>query len=134
MPIAPEYLIRNPSELLHRNAHPTFVHNGRVSSLAFRRTDADEGKLSVQQNSKASAAVAYERYTARGLESGGVWSVTVAECDELSLKTYDDPIDEDDSHAIIDLTAYNVSQSRNITDKLAKKPRDRGCQYRPSTK
>ena len=134
MPIAPEYLISNASELLHRNAHPTFVDNGRVSSQAFRRTEADDGKLSFQQNSKASAAVAYERYTARGLESGGVWSVTVAECDELSLRVYHDPIDQDDSHAIVDLTAFNVSQSRNITDKLAKKARDRGCQYRPPDK
>src|SRR2546426_3495076 len=134
MPIAPEHLISNASELLHRNAHPQFIVNDRVSSQAFRRTEADEGKLSLQQNSKASAAVAYERYISRGLESGGVWSVTIAECDELSLRAYDDPIDKDDSHAIIDLTAYNVSQSRNITDKLAKKARDRGCKDRPRKK
>src|SRR2546422_4331565 len=86
MPIAPEHLISNASELLHRNAHPQFIVNDRVSSQAFRRTEADEGKLSLQQNSKASAAVAYERYISRGLESGGVWSVTIAECDELSLR------------------------------------------------
>jgi hypothetical protein len=132
MPISPHSLIADQSELLHRNAHPQFIVNGRVSSQAFRRTEEDEGQLSVQQDSKANAQVAYERFVARGLKSGGIWSVTVAECDELGLQAYDDPIDGDDSHGLIDLTSFNVSQSRKITDRLAAKARDRGCQYLPS--
>ncbi len=134
MPIAPEYLITDAGEFLHRNAHPSFVDNGRVSSQAFLLKAADKGQLSVQQNSKAVAAIAYKRYTARGLKSAGVWSVTVAECSELNVKAYDDPDIDDDSHAILNLTSYSVSQARKITDKLAKKARDRGCQYSPNTK
>ena len=131
MPIATEYLIDDLDELLHRNAHPTFIDNGRISSQAFRLTSRDEGRLSIQQNSRAAAAIAYERYTARGLQSGGVWSITVAECGQFTLSVYDDPLEDDDSHAITDLIAYSVSQARKLTNKLASKARERGCQYRP---
>lgn len=134
MPIAPEHLISNPIEFLHRNAHPSFVHSGRVSSQLFSLKAADEGKLSVQQNTKAVASVAYERYTARGFDSCGVWSVTVAECSELHLNAYDDPLPDDDSHALIDLTSYSSSQAKKIADKLANKARARGCQYQPPAK
>lgn len=130
MPIAPEFLISNAEELLHRNAHPAFVDNDRVSSQAFRRTDADEGQLSLQQNSKATPEVAFERYVATGLRSAGVWSVTITECGHLNLSAYDDPVEHDESHAVLDLTTYNVSQSRNLTDKLAAKARSRGCQFK----
>jgi hypothetical protein len=131
MPIAPEHLISNPLELLHRNVHPLFVLDNRITSQAFLLKKEDLGQLSVQQNSKASAKVAYERYTALGYESAGIWSVTIAECDELNLKVYDDPLDNDDSHSIVDLTAYSSKQARKLTDKLSRKAQDRGCQYKP---
>jgi hypothetical protein len=134
MPIATEHLINNPIELLHRNVHPQFILDDRITSQAFLLKKEDLGKLSVQQNSKASAKVAYERYTALGYESVGVWSVTIAECDEFDLKAYDDPIDKDDSHSIVDLTAYTFKQARKHTDKFSRKARDRGCQYSPYDK
>jgi hypothetical protein len=134
MPIAPEHLISDASELLHRNAHPKFIHNGRISSQVFRLKTDDKGQLSVQQNSKAVATIAYARYTARGFESAGVWSVAVAECSELSLEAYDDPLLDDDSHAVLDLTRFTISQSQKLADKLAHKARARGCQYSPPAK
>lgn len=134
MPIALEYLIKDENELLHRNANPAFIRDGRVTSQLFLLKSDDKGQLSVQQNSKAAPAVAYERYTARGFESAGIWSVTVDECSEIILSVYDDPLEDDDSHAVIDLTAFNNTQARNRTDKLANKARDRGCQYRPPAK
>lgn len=133
MPIAPSHLITDSEELLHRNAHPMFVHEGRPSSQVFSLKTADRGALSTQRNSKASPQVAYERYTARGLASAGIWSITVLECDELNLSAYDDPVADDDSHAIIDLTACPASQARRLTDKLAAKARSRGCQYSTSS-
>lgn len=132
MPITPNSLIQDQNELLHRNAHPSFIHDGRPSSQVFSLKTSDEGKLSTQQNKKATPQVAYQRYTARGFESGGVWSITVAECLQYNLRGYDDPIEDDDSHCIIDLTAYNSTQARKLTDKLASKARTRGCQYNPS--
>ncbi|MDX6404415.1 MAG: hypothetical protein QOH70_1870 [Blastocatellia bacterium] len=132
MPIGPKYLISNSSELLHRNVHPQFILDNRITSQAFLLKNDDYGKLSVQQNSMASAEVAYERYTSRGFESGGVWSITIAECDELGLRVHSDPIDEDDSHSIVDLTAYSKTQARKYTDKLSRRAQDRGCQYCPA--
>ena|SRR5436853_5501535 len=131
MPIAPRYLITVDNELLHRNAHPTFVDNGRPSSQVFCLTEDDRGQLSTQQNSKASAEVAYQRYTARGLQSCGIWSVAILECKSLDLSAYDDPVIDDDSHAVIDLTAFNNSQARKRTKTLAANARSRGCQYKP---
>jgi hypothetical protein len=131
MPIGAEHVISNPSELLHRNVHPKFILDNRITSQAFLLKKEDCGALSVQQNSMASPKVAYERYTSREFESGGVWSVTVAECDELELKVYDDPIEKDDSHSIVDLTAYSNKQARKYTDKLSRKAQDKGCQYHP---
>jgi hypothetical protein len=133
MPIALEYLIKDENELLHRNAHPIFVRDGRVTSQLFLLKSADEGQLSVQQNTKAVVAIAYQRYTARGFESCGIWSVTINECLQFSLNAYDDPLD-DDSHAVIDLTGCNTSKARKIADKLASKARNRGCQYSPPAK
>jgi hypothetical protein len=132
MPIDQQHLLTDAEELLHRNAHPQFVENGRPSSLVFCLHGNDQGQLSTQRNSKASADVAYQRYTARGKPSCGVWSVTINECQAIELSAYDDPIDDDDSHSIIDLTAFNTNQARKRTDKLARKARDRGCQYDPS--
>jgi hypothetical protein len=131
MPIAVKHHIRSADELLHRNAHPTFIHNGRISSQVFRLKTDDKGELSTQQNSKAIPAIAYTRYTARGFESAGVWSVTVAECGDLSLMAYDDPLPDDDSHAVLDLTRFTTSQAHRLADKLAHKARVRGCQYSP---
>jgi|SRR5215213_6793965 len=132
MPIHPDFLISSPNEILHRNAHPTFVIDGRVSSQLFLLKLSDQGQLSTQQNEKAEPASAYQRYTARGFQSCGIWSVTVDECLELDLNAYDDPLDDDDSHAVIDLTVCGISQAKKIADKLANKARIRGCQYNPS--
>ena len=103
-----------------------------MSSQAFLLKQEDFGELSVQRDSRAKPKIAYERYIALGFESIGVWSVTIEECNELSLKAYYDPMDKDDSHSIVDLRAYNTKQARKRTDKLASKARDRGCQYQPS--
>ena len=132
MPIGPKHLISNPGELLNRNVHPKFILDNRITSQAFLLKNEDCGKLSVQRNSMARAKIAYERYTSYGFESGGVWSITVGECDELGLKVYADPIETDDSHSIVDLTAYNKTQARKYTDKLSRKAQDRGCQYEPA--
>jgi hypothetical protein len=131
MPISPDCLITNPDECLHRNAHPDFIQDGRISTQVFNLKTDDEGLLSLQQNAKAAPEIAYQRYTTRGFQSGGIWSITIAECELLTLQTYDDPIDGDDSHALTDLTAYSRSQARKLTDKLTVKARERGCQYVP---
>jgi hypothetical protein len=133
MSIAEELLISDPLELLHRNVHPDFIVNGRASSQAFRLRGSDDGHLSVQQNSKASASVAFQRYTAQKLVSGGVWSVLVRECLELDLKAYQDPTEFDDSHAVVDMSKVKDTRKRmeSLADKLAAKAHNRGCQFKP---
>lgn len=73
-------------ELLHRQVHPSFLQQGPVGSQAFRPTTKDQGQLSVSRGAMATAAEAFLLYTTElNLPSGGVWSVSVAECGAQDL-------------------------------------------------
>jgi hypothetical protein len=132
MPVAPEHLVTDAAEVLHRQVHPNFVRDGRLSSQAFKPNSQDDGQLSVSRNSLASAKIAYERYIARGRKSCGVWSVTVAECGSAGIKAYADALPDDDAHTLVDFTALtSKSQWDKTSDKLAAFARARGRQYAP---
>jgi hypothetical protein len=61
------------NDLLYRQIHPGFVHNGRVSSQAFRATPKDERKLSAYDGNKITPAEAWSHYTqSLALRSDGV--------------------------------------------------------------
>lgn len=51
MPVGSEHQITTASELLHRQAHPSFVRDGRLSSQAFKPNSQDNEQLSVSRNS-----------------------------------------------------------------------------------
>jgi hypothetical protein len=130
MPVGPEHLIATPTESLHRQVHPAFVRDGRLSSQAFKPSSQDAGQLSVSQGSLASAKAAFERYLARGRQSCGVWSVTVDECRQAGVQAYEDALTDDDAHALIDFAALpSKSQWEKTSDKLAAFARARGCQH-----
>lgn len=132
MPVASQHLITIKSELLHRQVHPTFVCEGRLSSQAFKPSSKDAGQLSVSRGSLAAAKLAYERYIARQRLSCGVWSVTVDECIQAGVSTYDDPLTDDDAHALIDFASLpSKTQWARVSDKLAAFARTRGCQHTP---
>jgi hypothetical protein len=132
MPVSEATRLSEPTELLHRQVHPQFIRDGRVSSQAFKLNTQDKGLLSVTRDSKCSAQEAHRRYTARGRSSCGVWSVTVAECNSAGLQAYDDPLEDDDAHAVVD---FNVLPSKGQLEKAAARltehARQRGRQYPP---
>lgn len=130
MPVAPDHLITSTNELLHRQVHPSFVRNGRLSSQAFKPNSQDAGQLSVSRDALATAKMAYERYIARGRPSCGVWSVTVQECGQVGVMAYQDPLPDDEAHALVDFAALPTkSQWEKVSDKLAAFARARGCQH-----
>ena len=128
-------------ELLHRQVHPEFIQAGEVTSQAFRPFPRDDGKLSVDRNTLASAQEAYERHIQKidpvkqtNLESAGTWSVSVAECLELELPPISDPIAEPEpnpAHCLIQFSDYSGSQRKKRAKKLCDKAIKRGATYRP---
>lgn len=123
-------------ELLHRQVHPAFVQQGRAGSQAFKPTPKDEGQLSVARGALSSAEAAFDLYTTKlGLESAGVLSVTVAECEGVGLKAYPDPLVEpieDPAHAFVDYRSCKTSQIEKLAKRLAASARERGWQFQPS--
>ena len=136
---------------LFRAINPAFVQNGhvaiqafQVSPLAFRPTEQDKGKLSVYSDAVFTAKEATEHRRAIIIGSGtqrqfpvGVLSVTVQECQDLSLTTVQDN-DPFVGHAHIDFTAHEDPDNSKITKsrylQLATQLRDyaeaRGWRYK----
>lgn len=125
-------LLDDVDELLHRQVHPSFMQKGRVSSQAFRPTPKDENQLSISRGSMTTAEEAYTEE--KELESVGVWSVTVGECQTVELKAFHQPVNEpipDPAHGFIDFRGVGNKPKEKKTKRLAAMARARGCQYVP---
>ncbi len=110
------------AELLMRQLHPSWVNNGRVTSLLFKPGRNDEGLLSTDRASKTTPAEAHDAHVGQGLASDGVYGVSVSEAADLDLSSYDDPLPpEKPAHAVIDMTGL----SKRATDAKAGGLRDR---------
>lgn len=132
MSFEPSGRLADAAELLHRQVHPSFLRDGRVSSQAFSPTPKDEGGLSVSRGALVSAEEAYQRHTAgRELKSAGVWSVTVEECGEVGLWAYADAEPEDDAHALVDFRGLSKGQTEQKAKRLAELARRRGRLHPP---
>lgn len=124
--------------LLHRQVHPSFVIDETISSQAFsvniassvfKPKKSDEGHLSVYNGDKFSAEQSYHHFT-ESLESSGVVSVTVQECNSASLNSVADN-DPFEGHAYIDFTGLSTSQVDKNAKKLKHFATVRGWQYKP---
>lgn len=117
---------------LHRQVHPSWVQNGRISSQAFTPTPKDQGLLSVYDGEQMSPQASWRHYTTvQKLSSAGTVSVLCAEVQEIGLCWRMDPAPFPE-HAVIDFTA--LQQPARIKAKaqaLAEKARQRGWTYRP---
>lgn len=121
----------NQDTLLHRQVHPSFVRDDYPTSQAFTPTRKDNHRLSVYDGDMISAALAWEHYT-KSLEydSGGVASVSVAECGAIELSAYSDPTDFPE-HALIDFSGLTGRQQRRKAKRLRDYAVARGWQFKP---
>ena len=86
-----EVVLSDPSELLMRNVNPSWVDLGKPTSQAFKTTQKDSGRLSVARDSQVTPEDHYEEFTCGlGLNSVGVWAVSVAEVHAASSQAVDD--------------------------------------------
>jgi hypothetical protein len=122
----------NHETLLLRQVHPDFIPDGQLTSQAFMPFPRDEGKLSVYDGDRISAAESHKHYTeVLRNASDSVWGVTCAEVTEASLTSASDPLENFPSHALIDFTAHTEKHFRKLAKKLKASAIARGCLYSP---
>jgi hypothetical protein len=98
------------STLLLRQIHPTFLHEGRVTSQAFRPTPKDEDRLSVDNGDLIGAAESWKRFVADGkCSSAGVMAVSHGECDSQALRVVEDGIPYPD-HCCLDFSPFQKKE------------------------
>jgi len=116
--------------LLLRQAHPNFIHAGRVTSQAFTPTPKDANQVSAYDGDKFTPEASWMHYTSRGLSSAGVLGVSVRECAALQLQA--SPSSEVfEGHVSIDFTGIPRSSFKAKTKELTAYATQRGWQYRP---
>ena len=124
--------LTDEAEILFRQIHPNHMSNGNPSSDRFRPTPNDAGKLSVDRSAIVSAAESYHNYINNGRASAAVFGVSVGECLEEQLPSFEDPIEEsatskaNPAHAVIDFGAFSGKDCRVIGRRLQLKASARG--------
>lgn len=117
--------------LLHRQIHPSWVQEGRVSSQAFKPTSKDEHRLSVYDGDQIDAEAAWRHYVNDLSNSSiGVLAVTVGECEILELTVAPDP-EAFPEHVSIDFRGLTNRQMVKKAKTLNSCAQSRGWQYRP---
>lgn len=127
--------IPKSDELLFRQVHPTFVHDGVPTSQAFRPTPKDKELLSCQRQSKiASPSESYRVSVEKGAASAGVMAVSIVEVEDRGLGAYDDeetaPI-PDPAHAVIDFRNLSGGAAEKHSKALKAKAVSRDWLFRP---
>jgi hypothetical protein len=117
--------------LLHRQVHPSWSQDGRITSQAFTPTPKDEGLLSVYDGEQVTPEASFIHFTTvKKLSAIGTASVTAAEVRSLELPWRLDP-ETFAEHAVIDFTALLSSgRVKAKAQALAEKARIRGWTYK----
>ncbi len=119
-------------QTLHRQVHPSWVQEGRITSQAFSPTPKDAGLLSVYDGKQIAAEGSFNHYTTvLKLAAIGAVSVAESEVTEVGLSWRPDPAPFPE-HAVIDFTGLpNSGKVRAKAQALAEKARQRGWTYKP---
>ena len=124
------------AELLHRHVHPSWMVDGEPTSLAFRPSKKDEGRLSVARGSLATPEQAFLHHTSTlKLDAVGTWSFTVEEASAAGLKSYADPITTDPpdpAHAIVDFRGLSNTKQELAAKRLKRAADARGRSHPPA--
>jgi hypothetical protein len=115
-----EQQLEDQQEILWRQIHPGFLHDGEVSSQAFRPTPKDDGKVSMRRQAFG-AGRAYVDHQRLGFRTAGTWGVSVGEVMHTQARAVDDASapGRPEAHAYIDYRHLNRRQTE-ATAKLLK--------------
>lgn len=119
-------------QTLHRQVHPSWVQDGRITSQAFSPTPKDAGLLSVYDGQLIAPEPSFVHYTTGlKLAAHGTVSVTADEVSGVGLPWRADP-EFFPEHAVIDFTGLpTAGKVKAKAQALAEKARQRGWTYTP---
>ena len=124
--------LTDDSEILFRQIHPNFMHNGEPSSDRFRPSERDQNRLSVDRSSMVAASESHALYMGNGLASAAVFGVTVAEFADEAITCVADPVEgtvttvPNRAHALADYSAHAAPRQKIIAKKLQRAAVARG--------
>lgn len=120
----------NYEQMLHRQVHPSWVQDGRITSQVFNPTPKDNGLLSVYDGKQMGSEASYVHYTVvQKLTAIGTVSVKTDEVAAVGLSWRLDP-EPFPEHAVIDFTSLaSASKTRAKAQALAERARERGWTY-----
>ena len=116
----------------HRQVHPSWLHQGRITSQVFTPTPKDNGLLSVYDGQQITANASFVHYTTvQRLNAFGTVSVTAGEIHSVGLPWRLDP-EPFPEHAVIDFTGEPTpGKAKAKAHALAELARQRNWTYRP---
>lgn len=116
--------------LLHRQVHPAWIQEGRITSQVFKPTPKDGRLLSVYNGDLINAENSFNHHvlTLR-LKSIGVVSVSVLNCTEIDLEARPDP-EPFEEHSIIDFNGNSNSDIERKSKILRLRATERDWQYK----
>ncbi len=125
-------------QLFHRQVHPNFVVEDKISvqvfsisSQVFKPMGDDNGMLSTYNNNFFSPREAFEHFLKNpNVKSAGVCSVSRGECTAINLEVIDDnkPFQ---GHSSIDMTALSKREIKVKSKELRDFAQNRGWTHRP---
>lgn len=128
--------ITDSSELLFRQVHPQFYHNGILGSSAFKPNSSDNGFMSMDRAALTSAADAHGHYTTHLKKlSACVYGLTVGELSTEGVGALEDPlagngnIPANPAHSLADYNSNTKSSWVKIGQRLKVLAERRGCQF-----
>lgn len=122
----------NEEQTLHRQVHPAWVQEGRITSQAFGPTPKDAGLLSVYDGQQIAAEGSFNHYTTvLKLTAIGTVSLAEREVTEVGLPWRPDPKPFPE-HAVIDFNGLpTAGKVKAKAQALAERARQRGWTHRP---
>lgn len=121
----------NRDSLLLRQIHPTHIQEGRVTSLAFKPSAKDEGRLSTYNGDMITPKKAFIHYTeSLLLQSIGIMALATFECRNLDLNVDPDQIGFPE-HVSIDFSGKSGNQIEKIAKLLRSYAIERDWVYQP---
>jgi hypothetical protein len=124
--------MEDDEQRLHRQVHPSWVQDGRITSQTFSPTPKDAGLLSVYDGKQIAAEPSFIHYTTvQELAAVGTVSITADEVAAVGLpwRLEPEPFPE---HAVIDYRGVPAAgKIKAKAQALAEKARQRGWTYTP---
>ena len=116
-----------PETLMLRQVNSQWIQDGRLSSLAFRASRQHDFLISVYDGSAISPLDSMDHFKeVAGLDTVGVWAVTVAEAGSHGVPVELSPIKGNPFHAHLDCRERSGGELKRLSNHLRNSADARG--------